>query len=136
MSEKPVLHIVDEDDEFALLLGLLLAGDARRVERHANLQEFLLAYRPDEHAVLLLDPSIQGARGVEALEALRSCGVELPVLCLTRSAGVELGSLLTRAGAIDVVEKPFDAGTVGRALATLRRSFAPLPDRDPSAPAP
>jgi FixJ family two-component response regulator len=124
VAEKSVLYIVDRDREFAALLGALLAGEVARVECYERAEAFLERYRPQERALLVLDPTrLEGMSGTELLDALHARGERLPVICLAGRVSMAMSSGVMRAGALDLVQKPFDAGAVVQVLEVLRQAF-------------
>ena len=121
MKERPLIHVVDDDDSFrSALLRLLEAGgfDARG---HASAGDFLLETIPDRPGCVLLDLHMPGPSGLDLQDGLERRGISLPVVFLTGHATVPASVRAMKAGAVDFLTKPvnradlFDA--IQRALA-------------------
>jgi DNA-binding response OmpR family regulator len=137
MSDKrPLLYVVDDDDEIRKLLSEYLGHqgyDVVGMETADEMLRRLPRLRPD---LIILDLMMPGTGGLQALEILRGQGEDLPIILLTarsdyrdRVSGLDLG-------ADDYVAKPFNAPELlARVKAVLRRQrlpSAPLPnDEEP-----
>jgi FixJ family two-component response regulator len=113
--EKTVLYIVDASGEFATLIGTLFGTDAVSIECYASAEAFLEGYRPSRRALLILDPSFQGASGLDLLQILRSRGHVLPTICVAYASRT-MSSALTCAGVLEHFERPFDSRLVSLRL--------------------
>lgn len=71
-------------------------------------EDFLAAFRPEHPGCLLLDVSLPGMSGLQLQEALRERKAGLPIIFLTGSADVSIATAGMRAGAVDLIEKPFE----------------------------
>ncbi len=102
--------IVDDEPDIVEVLSerLVDAGyDVRPVLTSADAVDAAVAFSPD---VILLDLVMPGMMGDEVLKALRSAGVQAPVIAISGR------SSRTRAGYFAVVGKPFDMQQLRRAL--------------------
>jgi DNA-binding response OmpR family regulator len=127
MSRPRVLLI---EDEPALVRGVsdMLAANGLDVDVATDGQSGLDAALAAKADVVLLDVMLPGVNGYEICRAVRSRGVDVPVLMLTakgQEADVVLGLNL---GADDYLTKPFrPAELLARVRALLRRRHAPAP---------
>lgn len=106
MSERPLIHVVDDDESFrSALLRLLEAGgfDARG---HASAGDFLLEAVPDRPGCVLLDLNMPGPSGLDLQDGLERRGISLPVIFLTGHATVPASVRAMKAGAVDFLTKP------------------------------
>lgn len=107
MSVKPAVCIVDDNEDIRNSIKLLMRSRNIPFLGFANAQEFYEGYQQKNVACILLDVKMPGTGGLELLEEMRSRGIYLPVILLTGHADVPLAVRAMKAGALDVVEKPF-----------------------------
>ena len=116
MTDKALIHVVDDDDSLrAALLDLLDAAgfDARG---YASTGEFLLHPPPERPGCVLLDVRMPGPSGLDLQAALQRYAVTLPVVFLTGHADVTTSVRAMKAGAVDFLEKPVDRDALLDAL--------------------
>jgi FixJ family two-component response regulator len=147
MSERPLIHVVDDDDSLREALLRLLDAAGFEVRGYASAGEFLLAPPPDRHGCLLLDVRMPGPSGLDLQAALQRLSIGLPVVFLSGQSDVGAGVRAMKSGAVDFLSKPVEReallDAVGRALerdraaraereeeARLRESFASLTARE------
>lgn len=121
MSEKPLIHVVDDDDELRAALLRLLDAAGLEARGYASTGEFLLHPLPDHPGCLLLDVSLPGPSGLELQEVLRQHGCMLPVVFLTGRGDVPSSVRAMKAGAVDFLQKPVQRDTL---LGALDRALA------------
>lgn len=121
MTLKPLIHVVDDEEELRVALLRLLDAAGLEARGYASTGEFLLHPLPDDPGCLLLDVSLPGPSGLELQEVLRQHGCMLPVVFLTGRGDVASSVRAMKAGAVDFLQKPVNAdtllGALGRALA-------------------
>ncbi len=127
-SDPVTIHIVDDELNARKALQRLLNRAGFNTELHTSGSEFLENYN-GEPACLILDLHMPGLRGGEKIvEEILQRNLNLVVLVVTGHATVSSAVFLTRAGAIDVIEKPFDnehlLETVRIMVRKARRVFA------------
>jgi len=131
MTDRALIHVVDDDDSLrAALLDLLdVAGYEAR--GYASTGEFLLHPPPDRPGCVLLDVRMPGPSGLDLQAALQRYAVTLPVVFLTGHADVPTSVRAMKAGAVDFLEKPVARDTLLDALQrALARDAAQRLDRD------
>lgn len=107
MESEATVYVVDDDPAVRHSLTRLLESVGWRVEAFASAPEFLDQYRPDQCACLVLDLRLPGMSGLELQKTLRERSLDIPVIFLTGFGDVPMAVQAMRAGAIDVIEKPF-----------------------------
>jgi len=126
-SDPVTIHIVDDELNARKALQRLLNRAGFNTELHTSGSEFLENYN-GEPACLILDLHMPGFRGEKIVEEILQRNLNLVVLVVTGHATVSSAVFLTRAGAIDVIEKPFDnehlLETVRIMVRKARRVFA------------
>jgi len=109
MSNKPLIHVVDDDEAMRDSLAWLLDGERYAVHTYASGEDFLArieagAGRP---ACVILDIRMPGISGVEVHEHLGRRGIATPVVFVTGHGDVPMAVEAIKRGAFDFIEKPF-----------------------------
>ena len=118
-NSKGTVHVVDDDAAMRDSLSFLLSASGFSVETYASASAFLARARSAEGCVLT-DVRMPEIDGLELQRVLNEQRLPLPVIVMTGEADIALAVKTMRAGAVDFLEKPFDAdnliGAVARAL--------------------
>jgi CheY-like chemotaxis protein len=122
MAGKPKILIVEDDEQFALLVaGHLRSAGYLSVTAVDAIQGFMFAQR--EHpALILLDLAMPAGGGLILLERLSKSvrTLRIPVVVVTASPEPKIEAEARAKGAVDFLRKPIDRNslleTVGRAL--------------------
>jgi RNA polymerase sigma factor (sigma-70 family) len=112
MSREPTVFVVDDDPALTDGLKLLLTAAGLRVETFPNAQAFLAEYRAERPGCVVADIRMPGMSGLELQERLVTDGVGIPVIILTGHGDVSAAVRALKAGAVDFLEKPFNAQTL------------------------
>jgi len=120
-SMVPTIYIVDDDASFCRALERLLLGLGYRVEAYAVPAEFVARWRPEDPGCVILDLRMPELPGLEVQRLVSASGLPMPVIFVSGAADVESCILAMRAGATDILLKPFQeselVAAIGRALA-------------------
>lgn len=111
MTEKPVIHVIDDDDAVRQSLAFLLSTVGYQVEEHTSALAFAEAGLSAANAsagCIITDVRMPGMTGIELLELMRERGVTVPVVVITGHGDVPLAVSAMKLGAADFLEKPFD----------------------------
>jgi RNA polymerase sigma factor (sigma-70 family) len=108
MRAEPTVHVVDDDAAVREALRRVIASLRVRVETHASAEQFLGAFDPARPGCLVLDVRLGGTNGLDLQEQLAASGAPIPVIIITAYGTVQTAVRAMRAGAVDVLEKPFD----------------------------
>jgi len=111
-EQKPTVFIVDDECAVRDALGLLIESAGLSAEGFDSACAFLEAYDPDRPGCLLLDVRMKHMSGLDLQEALRKKRVAIPIIFITGHGDVAISAQAFRGGAIDFIEKPFDAKTI------------------------
>jgi RNA polymerase sigma factor (sigma-70 family) len=106
---KPTVYIVDDDPDMRDSLRWLMKTVGLRTESFATAEQFLEGYVRDGPACLVLDVRMPGTSGLDLLEEMRAAGLRLPVLFITAHADVPMAVRAMKSGAVEFLEKPFNA---------------------------
>jgi two-component system, LuxR family, response regulator FixJ len=120
MADETVF-VVDDDAGARLSLCALLESAGVASEAHESARGFLAAYQPGRPGCLIADIRMPDMDGLELQEELNRRNAGLPVIVVTGHADVPLAVRAMKAGAVDLIEKPYDDELL---LATVRRALA------------
>lgn len=108
MSDKRVVHIVDDEDAVRRSAGFLLRTAGYTVTAHASGVAFLKEVKALEPGCVLLDVRMPDMDGLAVQAELSARGLALPVILLTGHGDVSVAVRAMKAGAVDFLEKPFE----------------------------
>lgn len=108
-NNEPTVFVVDDDEDMRNSLQRLLDVAGMRVEVYDSAVAFLESYSPRRPGCLVLDVRMPGMSGLELQEKLQSRGARIPVIIITGHADVPKAVRALRSGAMDFIEKPFNA---------------------------
>ncbi len=120
-------YVVDDDSDMRRSLHALLQSFEVRAWPFSTARDFIDAIGSLRPAPILLDIRMQDMNGIELMRALAALGVRWPVIVMTGHAEIPLAVQAMKLGAIDFLEKPFNAALLQNAL---QHSFAELRDED------
>jgi two-component system, LuxR family, response regulator FixJ len=106
------VYIVEDDEVIRKLLHEILVQENIPVKTYACAEQFLLEYSVENSGCLLLDIKMPGMNGMELHRVITALGNTSPVIFLTGVADVGIAVEALKAGAMDLIEKPFDRETV------------------------
>jgi DNA-binding response OmpR family regulator len=132
-SAEPRILVVDDDAAIREFVALALRVSGYQVlfgSDGETVPELVFQQMP---SLVIMDVTMPGISGIEALQRLRSTGSELPVIMLTAHGGDDDKLAAFDAGADDYLVKPLSARElVARVGAVLRRSRLGSADQDAS----
>lgn len=121
LMATPTVYIVDNDKTLRESLAWLLEPAGFVVRTFESGEALLEACTPAATGCAVLDIRLPGISGVALQEELVRRGVRLPVIIITAYADVPLAVRVLKAGALDVLEKPFSdevlVERIGQAMA-------------------
>ncbi|MHC4266012.1 MAG: response regulator transcription factor [Planctomycetota bacterium] len=104
---KPVVYVVDDEDQIRHSLSVLLGTLGLQVQAYGDAEEFLNHYKPDQPGCLILDVRMPGMSGIELQWRLNSAEISVPVIIITGHGDVPMAVEAIKMGAVDFIEKPF-----------------------------
>jgi two-component system response regulator MtrA len=118
--------VVDDDQDLAEMLGIVLTGAGIDVEMVGRGDEALAAFRETKPDLVLLDVMLPGIDGVEVCKQIREEPM-VPIVMLTARGDTQDVVAGLEAGADDYIVKPFrhPSELVARIRTRLRRSTLP-----------
>lgn len=107
MSERAVIHVVDDDASLREALNSLLRSVGLEVRAYEAVPAFLASEIPDIPGCLLLDVRLPGTSGLDFQDQLVDHGIHLPVVFITGHGDIPMSVRAMKAGAVDFLAKPF-----------------------------
>ena len=123
MTERRLVHIVDDEDAIRRSAGFMLRTSGFSVETWASGLAFLKEVRHLEQGCILLDVRMPEMDGLAVQAALTERGIAMPVIVLTGHGDISIAVQAMKGGAVDFLEKPFERTVL---LAALDTAFARL----------
>jgi len=127
MSEKRLVHIIDDEDAIRRSVSFILKTSGFAVETWTSGVAFLKEARHVEEGCILLDVRMPEMDGLDVQQALADKGITMPVIILTGHGDVTLAVRAMKAGAVDFLEKPFEKAVL---LVAIEAAFARLDAAD------
>ena len=128
MTEKKLVHIIDDEDAIRRAAGFMLKTSGFTVETWASGVAFLKEVRHVAEGCILLDVRMPEMDGLEVQQALIERGVTMPVIILTGHGDVSVAVKAMKAGAVDFLEKPFEKATLLGSIGTAFERLAAAND--------
>lgn len=123
MSDKRVIHIVDDEDAIRRSASFMLKTSGFAVTTHVSGVAFLKEAKSLEPGCVLLDVRMPEMDGLEVQAQMTERGIALPVIVLTGHGDVSVAVRAMKAGAVDFLEKPFEKAAL---LDAIDRGFQQL----------
>jgi FixJ family two-component response regulator len=107
-DQQATVFIVDDDPSVRTALRRLLESVGHSCEAFGTATEFLKRAELGVSGCVLLDVRMPGPSGLDLQRLLKAAGHDIPVIFVTAHADVPLTVRAMKAGAIEVLTKPFD----------------------------
>lgn len=117
------VYIVEDDEAVLTSLGALMEAHGYGATLYRTAEDFLKGFDPARRACLVLDLRLPGMSGMQLQSRLAEMGVDIPIIVVTAHGDVPIAVQAMRAGAIDFIEKPTEAGRLLDAVATARATL-------------
>lgn len=127
MTDKKLVHIIDDEEAIRRSMGFMLKTSGYRVETWSSGEAFLKEVRNVERGCILLDIRMPDLDGLEVQSRLAERGVAMPVVIMTGHGDISTAIRAMKAGAVDFLEKPFEKAVV---IAAIEESFDRLAKAD------
>ena len=126
MDGQRLVHIIDDEDSVRNSIGFMLRTTGYAVRLWSSGAAFLRELRGIEPGCILLDIRMPEIDGLQVQQQINERGAAMPVIVLTGHGDVAIAVKAMRGGAIDFLEKPFDAdrllGAIDKAFERMRES--------------
>lgn len=121
--DKPLVHLVDDDEAIRHSASFMLRLSGYRVQTHPDGVSFLDNLDTLESGCILLDVQMPKMNGLAVQKALNERGCEMPVIVLTGHGDVSVAVQAMKEGAVNFVEKPYEKQVL---LAAINEGFLHL----------
>ncbi|MFY8150671.1 MAG: response regulator transcription factor [Hyphomicrobiales bacterium] len=112
MSGGSEIFVVDDDVAVRDSLGTLLKIEGYSVSVFADGHSFLAAAKQRTPACVILDVNMPGRSGLDILRELNAQHYPAPIFIISGHGDIPMAVEAMKNGALDFIEKPFDADTV------------------------
>ena len=107
-GHTPVVFVVDDHPSVRAAINRLLTSVGLACETFASADEFLKRIEDGVTGCVLLDVRMPGLSGLDVQQKLAEAGHHLPIIFLTAYADVPMTVRVMKAGAQEVLTKPFE----------------------------
>ena len=121
--DKPLVHLIDDDEAIRHSASFMLRLSGYRVQTHPDGVSFLDNLDTLESGCILLDVQMPKMNGLAVQKALNERGCEMPVIVLTGHGDVSVAVQAMKEGAVNFVEKPYEKQVL---LAAINEGFLHL----------
>ena len=128
MSDKTVIHVIDDDAAMRDSLAFLLDVNGFAPKVHESATAFLGGVDLASLACVISDIRMPGMNGIELVRKLKDTGSSCPVILITGHGDVALAVEAMKAGAADFIEKPFDDAALLGAIRAALQALQPAQD--------
>ena len=104
--------IVDDDPAVRDALSVVLTLEGYHVTGYGDGQSLLNAARNQVPSCILLDVHMPGRSGLDILKELNAQDYDAPIFIISGQGDIPMAVDAIKNGALDFIEKPFDADTV------------------------
>jgi FixJ family two-component response regulator len=125
MEHAPLIVVIDDDAGVCTATARVLSASGFRVRTHTRARQFLETADTLSPDCILADIRMPETTGIELAEAMRSAGVDVPLVYMTATGDVSTVVDAMKQGAVDLLPKPFSSDAlldaIGRAMDIGRR---------------
>jgi two-component system, LuxR family, response regulator FixJ len=108
MVFEPTVFVVDDDERARKSVCALVRSLGLKAEAFPSAEEFLARYDPCRPGCLVTDVRMLGMSGLDLQDKLNAQGNRLPVIVLTAYPRTSSTVRAMKAGAVTLLEKPYD----------------------------
>lgn len=130
--DKHRLYIIDDDSAVRDALAMVFRQEGYEVTAFENGEAFLDAFSQLSPACILLDIRMPGRSGLDILQELFEAGYDAPVFMISGHGDIPMAVRAMKNGAVDFIEKPFDADTVVRRVHEAVHAHEPVKSASPA----
>jgi two-component system response regulator FixJ len=109
MPAETIVHVIDDDEAVRESLSFLFDTAGLKARVYESPIPFLAALPLPTPTCVVTDIRMPDMTGVELLKRLKELGQTLPVIVITGHGDVALAVTAMKLGAVDFIEKPFNA---------------------------
>lgn len=129
---SPLALVVDDDEDSRKILSKVAEKQGFRVQQACDGETAIRLQRELRPDLILLDVSMPGISGLDALREIREVDPHVAVVVVSGAADAEIGEKALDLGAVNYVGKPFDVREMRFVLERLRGAFQEEEDLQPA----
>jgi len=107
--ETAIVFVIDDDEDILNYITALLTSANYQVRAFHSVQGFLDEYNPRIGGCLISDIMMPEINGLELQDILIHRGIQLPLIFLSGHGNIAMAKNAILKGAVDFLEKPFNA---------------------------
>jgi len=107
-SDKPIVHLIDDDEAVREALAFQLGSAGIEVRTYESAVVFLKAASTVQTGCIITDVRMPEVSGIDLVRRLRELKLSVPVIVITAHGDIPLAVEAMRLGAVDFLEKPFE----------------------------
>jgi FixJ family two-component response regulator len=108
MTPDPTVFVVDDDKDARDSVCMLVRSMGIKAEPFSSAEEFLACFVEGRPGCLVTDVRMRGMSGIELQEKLVERNIPIPVIVLTAYPRTRVTVRAMAAGAVTLLEKPYD----------------------------
>jgi two-component system, LuxR family, response regulator FixJ len=124
VASRSVIHVVEDDEAMRDSLVELLEDGGYTVRAYTRAEELLARNTAIEPGCIISDVRMPGIDGLTLLRRLRAGGSTMPLMLITGHGDISMAVAAMKAGAVDFLEKPFEADALLAAVGTALRHLS------------
>jgi two-component system response regulator FixJ len=121
MTSERVIHVVEDDQPMRESIVELLEEAGYTVRAYTRAKDLLARGAAIEPGCVVSDVRMPGMDGLTLLRRLRASGSALPLMLITGHGDISMAVTAMKAGAVDFLEKPFEADALLTAVGAALR---------------
>jgi len=106
---KPTVHIIDDDEAVGRALTALTRSAGHEAATYPSATAFLETMANDDAGCVVTDVRMPHLSGLDLLRELKRRGAGIPVIVMSGQGDIPMAVEALKLGAINFIEKPFDA---------------------------
>lgn len=116
MHDDVIVYVVDDDTMMRESIVALVQSMGLTTRQFETAEDFLAQLDPAAHGCVVADVRLPGISGVDLIDVLNERNCVLPVVVLTAFARTSLAVRAMQAGAVTVIDKPYEDNELWEAI--------------------
>jgi two-component system, LuxR family, response regulator FixJ len=121
----PTIFVIDDQKAVREALGEMLRTFGHHVDIFESAQAFIDQLAGRQHGCVVADVRMPGMSGLDLQREVKRRNLRLTIVIITGHGDVPLAVAALKAGAVDFIEKPFDADAILASIDEALRRAAP-----------
>jgi DNA-binding NtrC family response regulator len=126
---KANVLLVDDEEKFLEVFSQRLQGRGLKVDKATSGEDAITRSKAKDFDAIVLDLSMPGMGGIEALKAMKNANPDLQIIILTGHGTLQAGIEAMKVGAMDFMEKPVDINKLMEKISEAKNKKVVLVDK-------